>query len=579
MAVDPSLLALETLRSVETFLVCEQRTQTLVEQALLGRTSQRLLELIARRLHAFWAEARNEIKERWLLIQACANLLAEAGRIESALKGKTWRADALLSNYALGDTPWCALDTAHRRLEHEARRFDLSGEEHDVLGKLVIHARQRYETVAARLAELFVPAYAADQFQIPGVLEQMRMFHEQVAPAIAQGRTAYVLVDGLRYEMGRELLTLLEPAWQTTLHMALATPPTITEVGMAALLPGAERGVAVVPGKPGKVAVRLGKQVFKERKERISYFAEQVKPPPVVVTLDQLTPLGNKKLRSSLAAAHFVLVTASDEIDGLWEDNPALARRMMDDALHQLRRGLHTLVGLGIEHIIVTSDHGFIFGEPIDEGASIDAPGGQTIALKRRAWVGKGGTTAPGVLRRPLSAFGVGGDLELATPEGLAYFKAPGGSMEYHHGGLSLPELLIPVLAIAAPLAPASKGADEIRWQLAPGSKQVTTRFLSVTVSGHGALLPVPPQLVRVEVRHGGDLISASIAATYGFHEDSRYVELKPNPELPQEYSPNTVTVALMLEPGVPAVAVDLVDANTGRTLAAIGALPVEIAI
>lgn len=89
----------------------------------------------------------------------------------------------------------------------------------------------------------------------------------------------------------------------------------------------------------------------------------------------------------------------------------------------------------------------------------------------------------------------------------------------------------------------------------------------------------MPPQLVRVEVRHGGDLISSTIAAMYGFHEDSRYVELIPNPELPQEYSPNTVTVALILEPSVTAVAVDLVDANTGRTLAAIGALPVEIAI
>ena len=52
----------------------------------------------------------------------------------------------------------------------------------------------------------------------------------------------------------------------------------------------------------------------------------------------------------------------------------------------------------------------------------IDTPGGKTAALKRRVWVGQGGADLRGILRASLSAFGIGGDLEIATPWNLSCF-------------------------------------------------------------------------------------------------------------------------------------------------------------
>ena len=55
----------------------------------------------------------------------------------------------------------------------------------------------------------------------------------------------------------------------------------------------------------------------------------------------------------------------------------------------------------------------------------------------------------PGCMRTPIASFGLSGDLELVTPYGLAWFKVQGGSMVYSHGGLSLQEIVVPVLMVS----------------------------------------------------------------------------------------------------------------------------------
>ena len=50
---------------------------------------------------------------------------------------------------------------------------------------------------------------------------------------------AYFVVDALRYEMGADLIEQLRGADESAITPAIAMLPTITPVGMAALLPGA----------------------------------------------------------------------------------------------------------------------------------------------------------------------------------------------------------------------------------------------------------------------------------------------------------------------------------------------------
>jgi PglZ domain len=89
--------------------------------------------------------------------------------------------------------------------------------------------------VGSQLAETFLRRYQAAKFRIPGVLRQTEIFERQVKPKLAEGKTAYVWVDALRYEMAHELVQTLTEDYNLTLQPSVATVPTITEIGMAAL--------------------------------------------------------------------------------------------------------------------------------------------------------------------------------------------------------------------------------------------------------------------------------------------------------------------------------------------------------
>jgi hypothetical protein len=549
------------------------------------------VELAQARLGGFWSAQEPEIKTRWEVIADAGQVLVEAARVEGALKSKVWSAEALLSHYAYGDEtssaePWCNLDTVQRHLERDFNRFDFDPQRHASLLRLVTQARNRYAIVSDELAEQFSRAYASASFELPGVLLQADVYQEIVAPAAKGGRVAYILVDALRFEMARELLSILRQAQDRPLEedwthdLALATPPTVTEIGMAALMPGAEKGLTVVPAGGNKLAAIVAGQTLKTRQDRLNYLQAVVGDKVIVAQLNQLVPLSDTRLSQAIQSARLVVVTATEEIDGLCENNPALARRMLDDVLNQLRRGIKALFGLGVSVAVISADHGYLFGEKLTAGQAIDAPGGKTAALKRRVWVGQGGAELPGVLRRPLSAFGVGGELEIATPQNLSCFKVRGGGTEYFHGGLSPQELAIPVLTIRRGALPAQVAVAQVKWTLTPGSSVISTRFLSVTVEGRTQeWLPIEPPTVRVEVRAGEHSISSPVSASYGFQEATKDVQLTLEPDKPQVVARNTVTLMITETPKVEQVTIHLLDATTGMSLAQMDNVPFEITL
>lgn len=567
--------------SSETFEQTEKSLQTLVEKALPEKPSQDLLDLAMQRMDGFWSLHNLEIRLRWQVIIEAAQVLVQSEPIRQALKG-TLSAISLFGRYTQDDkgpqTAWCNLDTAQRRLERELHNLDLDPNENDTTLKLVAAAQHSYAETVQLLADHFVHAYEDAGFTIPGVIQQADIYHDFVEPTIPEAPIAYFLVDAFRFEMARELCGQFPEDWITELHPAIATPPTITEVGMAGLLPGAEKGLAIEPAGTSKLGVTVLGNILKTRSDRVKHLESKASAHVIVVELNQIAPLKDKNIRNSLKSAGVIVVTATDEIDGLWENQPAMARQLHEHVFDQLRRGLRALFGLGISKAVLTADHGFLMGERLMQGIPLDAPGGDTADLHRRVWVGKGGATMPECLRKPFSAFGIGGNLELVTPYGLACFKAPGGSTEYFHGGLSLQELTIPVLVVNAGMAKASLEAPAFHWTITPGSKQISTRFFSVTVQGQVMdLFAVPPR-VRVELRVGSQIYSVPIAASYGFDEVTREVTMAFQTESRGQLIPNTITLQITDIPDADKVRVFLLD-ELGASLCPEIELPISIAI
>lgn len=566
---------------VETFLAVERALLHHIEDSLLESPNDALFVLAESRLSRFWSDVTPALQAHWALIVSVAEVLLEAERIAKALKKAPATIPTLVREYAEGDTPWCLLDTCHRNMESRWYNFEPEpGERNASLEKLILKAEQRYTEVGSELAKHFVTQFSKAKHPIKGVLRQTDIFNTQVKSKLEKGKTAYVWVDALRFEMARQLCEVLKDDFDLSVQPAIATIPTITEIGMAALLPRANQSAKVVSVGGGKLGVEIEGAVLKDRKDRIAFLKAHAEVPVFDAKLDNLLPKPSKKIRDGIRDAQLVLIT-SQEIDELCEkDNVAQARRQMDGVLNDLRRGFRVLADLGVKTIILAADHGHLFAEEISEDMKIEAPGGDTADLHRRVWVGVGGTSEPSYLRTSLSSLGVESDLDIATPWTFACFKAKGGGKTYFHGGLSPQELIVPVVMMT-PTAEALMGPPTgIDWTVAAGAEKLTTRFFSVQVTGIGTgLFELEPPKIRVEIRAKGKAISKPVSASYGFENATGDVQLKVAEENSKKIEPNTITVMVSEEPSQKTVSIVLLDSTSGAVLATLDKIEVAISI
>jgi hypothetical protein len=567
----------------ETFLACERALLRHVEQELLTQPKADLLTVAESRLSKFWADVLPSIQARWALIAAAAEVLLEADRVAESLKKPPATIPLLIEAYAEGENPWCLLDTHHRHMETRWFSFEpVAGDDERSLDKLIVKARQRYTEVGSQLAKHFVTQFGEAIHPIKGVLRQRDTFDKQVKAKLAENKVAYVWVDALRYEMARELCRLLTDDFDLTIHPAIGAIPTITEIGMAALLPLANHAAKVVAVGGGKLGLEIDGMILKDRKDRIAFLKAHAGVPVFDTKLEELFPKPQKKVKEGIQSAGLVLVT-SQEIDELCEaDNIAQARFQMDGVLGHLRRGVRVLSDLGIKTIVLAADHGHLFADELGEDMKIEAPGGQTEDLHRRVWVGIGGNSEPSYLRMPLKSLGVDSDLDLATPWTFACFKSKGGARAYFHGGLSPQELIVPIVVMTPKSLALSSPSTGIQWKLTPGSAKLTTRFFSIQVSGsqtQSSLFGLEPPKVRVEIRANKKCISVPVSASYGFEDATGEVALKPMRTDRTKVEPNTITLMLAEEPAQKTVGIWLLDATTGVELASLDKIEAAISM
>lgn len=550
-------LQVADLGDSDTFpLATEAALSALTDLIAAGRTED-ALRLWESRAASFWVQHDERLGIRWQAAGVAVKLVREAVRVEAEARARKLSAEAFVRLYAgsEGDAGnWYRADLLYRHLE--AR---VAGAEDDLaLDDLLRAARQTHRQAGERLAERFAAAVAGHGFDFGRVPSQADVFRSEVVPALQTERVAYFLVDALRYEMGVELLDLLREAEEREIRSAVAVPPTVTQIGMAALLPGAERGLAVVEAG-GKAAARVGERVIATSAERMALLKAVMGDAVLEMSLDDLLSLRPKTLVGRLEGKRLVVIR-SQEIDSIGEQGHVhLARQVMSQLLSSLSRAMRILAGAGVCRFVVAADHGFLLGEELSEAMKVDSPGGHTVELHRRCWIGRGGSAADHFLRLKASDLGLGGDLEFAFPRGLGAFKVAGGNPAYFHGGLSLQELVVPVLNFRlAPAHPVEKG-DAFTLRLA--DDRVTNRVFTATVRyDPGTLLSPPERRVRCVGTVNGREVAFAATAVEGYDPATQEVVLRAGRE-------NHVTLMMPGVEGSGTLVIQLVDALTGAVL------------
>jgi hypothetical protein len=561
------------IETLETFPFIDTIVLMAAGEALMNGDPVRAAAYADGRRATFWNRRYPETILHWSLMQTAARLLTEAEGVSAALKKRKWTTEEMVDAYVHHASPWMRIDTLARHLESRYARFDFDRVPHSPdWEKIMARCRAVYLACLELMTEAYTRAIEAAGFQCSGISAQCRIFHDRVAPLLADGKkTAYVLVDALRYEMASDLVDGLGKEFTFALSPALGQLPGITPVGMASLMPGAEDGLSLEE-KAGKLQVTAGGRQITDRASRMKWLESRVGAGTSIVKLGDIARLTPRK-RKELGAARFLVVT-SQEIDrlGEGESEDDEARIYMDEVLEKLRRGLRNLASIGFTEIVVSADHGFIFAEGFESGLKMDPPGGQTVELHPRCWIGKGGNAAAGYFRVAASGLELGGALECAFPRGLGTFKVKGGAGAYFHGGASLQEQIIPVLCLSRSAQPVTRtGAS--RWSVSFAKKVITNRFFSVNVSMESEDMFTPePKSVRVQIVSGKDIIGHAAMASYGFEESTREILIECG-------RPNAVTMMLSGSSLPDHADLRVIDGKSEQQLAALTQLPINLAL
>lgn len=501
------------LGAIDTFRFEERALLLYCGELIVAGKWDDVLDIVRDREESFWLERDVVRRAHWEACRRMALLGKEAATVRQRLANVGSDPARWVEAYTSANG-WHHLDFLQRRMEAFLTSLEEEPEERP-LGLV----RRAYEDAQQAMAQGFTKVLRQAGWTVPGTLHQTRVFTEIVS---AQPKpVAYFLVDAMRFEMGPELVTRLPKGAEINLRPAVAALPSITPVGMAALMPEAS-GSFTVTEEGGKLGSRIGGVFLPDLAARKKFASARV-PKLVDITLDDLLSLTASKVKKKVEDAQVVIVR-SQEIDQAGESGHSYqARQVMDTVIDNLVRAIRKLAAAGIVRSVVTADHGHVFfAAGRDEAMRTGAPGGATVELHRRCWIGRGGTTPSGTVRVPASALGYDSTLEFVFPEGGGVFKA-GGDLAFHHGGPSLQELIVPVLTIKMPgsdLQPDVPAAV----QVSGVPTEITNRMFTVQTQ---SLLEahVVPALVS-EGRRVGQLFGAIGAP---FDRDAGTVTLAPN--------------------------------------------------
>lgn len=475
LGLNDAAVSAATLGSIDTFRFEERLLLAYCGDLITAKKFEEALKIIGQREHSFWLDRDVGRKAQW---EACRRM-AELGSISATVRADISKVGSDVNSWIAAyakKNGWFMLDQAQRRLEAWVANLDDEPEE-----RPLNVVRGVYEDACCAMADGFTKALIANKWIISPSLHQTRIYSEIVSSQPKP--VAYFFVDAMRYEMGVELSERLPKSVEVSVRAAISALPSITPIGMAALQPGASSSFSVVE-QNGKLGAMIDDTFLPDLIARKKFAASRV-PKLADITLDELLSLQPSKVTKKITDAQ-IIVVRSQEIDHAGERGFTYqARQVMDTVIDNLARAIRKLAAAGVEHCVLTADHGHLFfPSDRDESMRIDAPGGDQIELHRRCWIGRGGSTPAGCVRVPASALGYESDLDFVFPLGCGVFKA-GGDLAFHHGGPSLQEQVIPVVTVRMQIQ--ARGRSSSGPVTATGFPDaVTNRIFSVTIQLDG---------------------------------------------------------------------------------------------
>ena len=262
----------------------------------------------------------------------------------------------------------------------------------------------------------------------------------------AKDQLVVIISDALRYEVGMTLFEKLQSDEKCTATMKTmaSTLPSITQYGMAALLP--HRSLELT--EDYSVLVDGQKTDTLEQRQAI---LQKYKPDGICIQYDDIKNMTIADMKVYFAWKPVTYIY-HNQIDARG-DNPKTENEVFDaceEAVKELHNLIRRMTSANKTNFIITSDHGFLYRRrKLTESDKI-IPEAETVeAVGRRYLLSQYAITSAGVASIEIGTMMQTSDnRKVIYPVGADVFKTPGSGMNYVHGGCSPQEMLLPLITV-----------------------------------------------------------------------------------------------------------------------------------
>ena len=296
------------------------------------------------------------------------------------------------------------------------------------------------------LGQNWTTACAENLEQYGHILEipqQEDFYNTKIRPA--DNRIYVIVSDAFRYEVAAALAEDLQREMQCKVSLSSCEGlfPTVTKFGMAALLP--HKKLSAVLRENGTLAVLAdGQPTDAGYRDGI---LKSANPNSVALKYDDLIVLKREE-RQALVRGMDVVYIYHDAVDKASHTSDSAVFTACDEAIGQIKNMMKIIVNsFGGTNILVTADHGFIYTySPLREDDKVDrtTPSHQDVEVDRRYLIVQKGVRPDYLL--PVKFMDQASGFDAYAPRDYVRIKKKGGGLNFVHGGISLQEMVVPVL-------------------------------------------------------------------------------------------------------------------------------------
>lgn len=304
-----------------------------------------------------------------------------------------------------------------------------------------IYANEYLAKVCINWNDLFSKEYESLQ-----IIKQPDFFSREAQYAKERDQIVVIISDALRYEVGMTLFEKLQADEKCTATMKImaSTLPSITEYGMAALLPHKSLELT----EDYNILVDGQKTDTLEQRQVI---LQKYKTGSLCIQYDDIKNMNVAGMKSFFAWKPVTYIY-HNQIDARG-DNPKTENEVFnacEEAVEEIYYLIRHLTSANKTHFVVTADHGFLYRRnKLSESDKISSAASGADVVGRRYLLAESGIASEGVATMPIGVMMKNKDeRKVSYPVGADIFKAFGSGMNYVHGGCSPQEMILPLIEI-----------------------------------------------------------------------------------------------------------------------------------